>query len=98
MANDSHYSNTGSMQDVSADLSNIRDRFDGIMDALESTAMSTFGVWDGAGEQPARSNNEEFNTEFGTVQAAFEALISTNDEVTLQMTNMHSRLNKTFEM
>ncbi|AFR07560.1 hypothetical protein VSQ78_23045 [Nocardiopsis alba] len=98
MPYDAHYSNTPALQDVSADLSNIRNRFDGIMEALEATAVQTFGVWDGAGEQPARSNNTEFNTEFGTVQAAFEALIGTNDEVTAQMVSMHSRLNKTFEM
>lgn len=98
MPNDYHYSHTGEMQNVSADLQNIRDRFEGIMEALEATAASTFGVWEGAGEQAAQTGNKEFNAEFGKVQDAFRDLIGTNDEVTVQMVNMHSRLNKTFEM
>lgn len=97
MPHDVHYSHSGHMADVSADLSNIRNRFTDIMDALEATAVNTFGVWEGAGEQPANSNNKEFNAEFAKVESAFEALIGTNEEVTSQMASMHSRLNKIFE-
>jgi hypothetical protein len=86
------------MQNVSDELNGIQGRFELIMEVLEATAMSTFGVWDGAGEQPARANNDDFNSKFDEVQNVFRDMIGANDEVTGQMVDMHARLNKTFEM
>ncbi|GAA1119301.1 WXG100 family type VII secretion target [Nocardiopsis metallicus] len=98
MASDRHFSHTGEMQNVSDDLTNIRDRFEQIMGALEATAANTHSVWEGAGEENAKTKTEEFNEEFNNVQEAFRGMIGANDEVTAQMVNMHARLNKTFEM
>lgn len=98
MPNYNHFSDTAEMDNVSAELNGIRGRFEEIMVAIEATAMSTFGVWDGAGEQPARANNEEFDKEFKLVQDTFQEMIGANDEVTVQMADMHARLNKTFEI
>lgn len=98
MPHDRHFTHTGEMQNVSDELNGIQGRFENIMEVLEATAMSTFGVWDGAGEQPARVNNDDFNSKFDEVQNVFRDMIGANDEVTGQMVDMHARLNKTFEM
>jgi uncharacterized protein YukE len=93
---DQHYSRISSMENTSMDLSDAHGRFENIMEALLTTANSTFGAWEGAGRETAMSNNEEFNSKYEEVQAAFQNLVGSNDEVIEKMRGMHSKLDSIF--
>lgn len=92
-----HYTSISGLEDVSLDLTDAERGFENIMEALDQTAVKMFGVWDGAGEDTARANNEEFRNEYDEVQIAFRTLINANDDVTENTRNMHVRLNSIFE-
>lgn len=93
----SHYTSISGLEDVSLDLTEAERGFDNIMEALDQTAAKMFGVWDGAGEDTARADNEEFRKEYEEVQIAFRTLINANDDVTENTRNMHARLTSIFE-
>ncbi|MEC3895365.1 MULTISPECIES: WXG100 family type VII secretion target [Nocardiopsis] len=93
---DQHYSRISTMENTSMDLSDTNGRFQNIMDALMTTANSTFGAWEGAGRETAMTENEEFQTKYEEVQQAFQNLISSNDEVIDKMSYLHKNLETIF--
>lgn len=93
---DEHFSRISSMENTSMDLTDAHGRFENIMEALMTTANSTFGAWEGAGRETAMSNSEEFNSKYEEVQGAFHNLVGSNDEVIDKMRGMHGKLESIF--
>lgn len=93
---DQHFSRISSMENTSMDLSDAHGRFENIMEALMTTANSTFGAWEGAGRETAMSNSDEFNSKYEEVQSAFQNLVGANDEVIDKMRGMHGKLESIF--
>lgn len=92
-----HYTSVSGLENVSLDLTDAEKKFDNIMEALDKTAVKMFGVWDGAGEDTARADNEDFRNEYDEVQMAFRSLINANDDVIDNTRSMHARLTSIFE-
>src|SRR5690625_2342204 len=92
----SHFSSISGLTNISTDHVDYQARFDRIMEDLQTQAANTFEVWSGAGQDNYKVANREFNSRFEEVQEAFSHLISSTDEVTDRMRNMHTRLDNLF--
>lgn len=93
----SHFTSVSGLENTSLDLNDAEKGFDNIMAALDQTASSLYGVWDGAGADTSQTDNKEFRRQYDEVQNAFQALIKSNDDVTERTRAMHARLGTLFE-
>jgi len=74
------YGNVGRLKDLADTQQNFHNRFQTIMDAIDSAARNTLGQWEGAGQAGFTQASAEYERLHTAVQSAFSRLIASTQE------------------
>lgn len=74
------YGNVGLLNNLADTQQNFHNRFQGVMNEVDSVAQRTLGQWDGAGQAGFTQASAEYERLHTAVQSAFSRLIASTHE------------------
>lgn len=74
------YGSVGMLKSLADTQQNFHNRFQGVMNSIDSVAKQTLGQWDGAGQAGFTQASAEYERLHTAVQSAFSWLISSTHE------------------
>jgi uncharacterized protein YukE len=74
------YGSVGMLKSLADTQQNFHNRFQGVMNSIDSVAKQTLGQWDGAGQAGFTQASAEYERLHTAVQSAFSRLISSTHE------------------
>ncbi len=74
------YGNVGLLNNLADTQQNFHNRFQGVMNEVDSVAQRTLGQWDGAGQAGFTQASVEYERLHTAVQSAFSRLIASTHE------------------
>lgn len=74
------YGNVGRLKNLADTQQNFHNRFQTIMDSIDSAARNTLGQWEGAGQAGFTHASAEYERLHTAVQSAFSRLIASTHE------------------
>ncbi|MBA3411453.1 MAG: hypothetical protein H0U15_11595 [Geodermatophilaceae bacterium] len=74
------YGNVGLLKNLADTQQSFHNRFQGVMNSVDSAARQTLGQWDGAGQAGFSQASVEYERLHTAVQSAFSRLIASTNE------------------
>jgi len=74
------YGSVGMLKSLADTQQNFHNRFQGVMNSIDSVAKKTLGQWDGAGQAGFTQASAEYERLHTAVQSAFSRLITSTHE------------------
>ncbi len=74
------YGNVGRLNNLADTQQNFHNRFQGVMNEVDSVAKRTLGQWEGAGQAGFTQASAEYERLHTAVQSAFSRLIASTHE------------------
>ncbi len=91
------YGNVGRLKDLADTQQIFHNRFQTIMDAIDSAARNTLGQWEGAGQAGFTQASAEYERLHTAVQSAFSRLIASTQESAASYARLTHHLHGLFD-
>jgi len=88
--------NVAGLQNLAADQQSYINRFNRILNEINSAARDTLAKWDGGSSDGYSKQHQEFDTHFSQVQSAFNKLVTATDGAASNYSTLLGKLNGLF--